>query len=312
MNSSSPLVSIISVAYNRRNNVLELMNVLRQQNYKNFEVILIDNNSCDGTADAVEENFPKVKIIRCPQNFGNVSYNFGFVNAKGKYFFMIDDDGLPESCDLISQVVDHFEANPRLAVVACTIRMRDTGYIAYDSPQFAPIGDTARGFQAAAYNGTGVGLRAAAVHEVGYYPFHFFLSWSELHLCTRLIEAGWEIRYFPSLEVWHSRPSGSSNRPVTYYGLRNYLWYVWSFYPWPHIFGETLHVLGSRFRLTLTGRMSKKTFLKALMDGFFGWPRNSSERQPISSDTLAYLRHVRQYSNNQGVAPKHRSFSANE
>jgi len=305
------LVSVVSLSYNRRDNVLELMETLQQQDYPNFEVLLVDNNSKDGTADAVEAEYSGVRVFHCPQNFGMVSYNFGLANARGKYILVLDDDGLPVRSDWISQVVDRFESNPRLGAVACTIRMRDTGRVAHDSPQFVPDGDSAGGFQAAAYNGTGAGLRAVAVHQVGYYPFHFFRSWLELHLCTRLIEAGWEVRHFPSLEVWHSRPSGSINRPVTYYGLRNYLWYVWTFYPWSQALGETLHLLGSRLKLVLKGQVSVGLFTKALFDGLVGWPRLSSNRQPISLETLAYLRRVRRHGNDHGIVPEYRPYPAN-
>jgi len=42
---TNPLVSVVSLAYNQRDNVLELMGALREQDYANFEVLLIDNNS---------------------------------------------------------------------------------------------------------------------------------------------------------------------------------------------------------------------------------------------------------------------------
>jgi GT2 family glycosyltransferase len=237
-----------------------------------------------------------------------VSYNRGFERARGAYIVVVDDDGLPASRGWISEIVDCFEANPRLGAVACTIRMRDTGEIAYDSPQFVPDGDAASGFPAAAYNGTGAGLRAAALRQVGTYPAHFFRSWLELHLCTRLIDTGWQVRHFPSLEVWHSRPSGSVYRPTTYHALRNYLWYVWTFYPWPEVVHETIHFVGSSFKLVLTGRVPLGRWIGTLGEGIAGWPRFSSERKPISRASLSYLRHVRRHGNDYGFAVPHRSY----
>lgn len=303
-----PFVSVVSLAYNRRENVLELMEALREQDYARYQVILVDNDSQDGTADAVESMYRDVQVIRCPQNYGMVAYNFGLAEAKGKYILVMDDDGLPGSKDWMSQVVDRFESNPRLGAVACTIRMRDTGKLAYDSPQFVPTGDPESGFPAAAYNGTGAGLRAAAMHEAGYYPFHFFRSWLELHLCTRLVDAGWEVRHFPSLEVWHSRPSGSVHRPTTYYALRNYLWYVWTFYPWPEVMAETAHYLGFAFKCAVTGQAQSGRLIRGLVDGVVGWRRVSSERKPISQASLSYLRHVRRHGNDHGFAPVQRQF----
>lgn len=158
-----PLVSVVSLAYNRRESVLELLEALREQDYANFETILVDNDSQDGTAVAVESNYPDVKVVRCAQNHGMVSYNYGLEEARGKYILVMDDDGLPGSPDWISQVVARFEANPHLGAVACTIRMRDTGRVAYDNPEYALDSDPSEGYPAAAYNGTGAGLRAAAL-----------------------------------------------------------------------------------------------------------------------------------------------------
>lgn len=307
-NSTLPLVSIVSLAHNRCNNVLELIEALQRQDYPNSEVILVDNNSQDGTVEAVESSYPDVYVYQCPQNFGMVSYNFGLARAIGKYILVIDDDGLPSSSNWVSQVVAHFEANSKLGAVACTIRMRDTGRLAYDNPQFLPVGDPLQGFEAAAYNGTGAGLRAEALHQVGFYPFDFFRSFLELHLCTRLIEAGWQVRYFPSLEVWHSRPSGSTNRPLTYYGLRNYFWYVWTFYPWPQTLKETLRYLGYCLKLVLKRQLSFCLLTRTWFDLCIGWPTLSSNRQPVSLETITYLHRVRQCGNHYGFVPEYRPY----
>ncbi|HJW89052.1 MAG TPA: glycosyltransferase family 2 protein [Anaerolineales bacterium] len=305
---SRPLVSVVCLSHNRQKNVLELLATLQEQDYDPLEIILVDNHSQDGTPDAVENNFPEVKRILCPQNFGMVSYNFGFANARGEYILVIDDDGVPAATSCIAEVVNRLEANPHLAGVACTIRMRDTGLVAYDSPQFIPQGNNEIGFPAAAFNGTGAGLRAEALRQVGYYPFYYYRSWLEFHLSTRFHNAGWDVRYFPTIEVWHTRSSGSADRPFSYYGLRNYLWYVWEFYPWPEVLLETLHYLGSRGKSTLAGRLSMALFMKAFIDGLGGWRNIHSHRKPISRDVLVHLRQVRRYGNDYGLVQKHRSF----
>jgi GT2 family glycosyltransferase len=303
-----PLVSVVSLAYNRRENVLELMEALRGQDYANLEVILVDNDSQDGTADAVEATYPDVKVLCCPENHGMVAYNFGLAEARGKYILVMDDDGLPASPDWVSQIVARFEANPRLGAVACTIRMRDTGQVGYDNPQFLPEGDPAEGLACAAYNGTGAGLRAAALRQVGSYPFHFFRTFLEFHLCTRLIEAGWQVRYFPDLEVWHSRASGSTNRPVTYYGLRNYFWYVWTFYPWPQMLKETFRYLGYCTKLVVRRELSLALLIKAWLQACAGWPRISSGRRPVSRETLAYLHRIRKNGSGPLLVPERRPY----
>lgn len=305
MADSMPLVSVVSLTYNRRDNIRELLTALRHQTYPRFEVIVVDNASTDGTAEMIRRDFPEVRLIETETNLGMVAYNLGFEAAQGEYILVMDDDGLPGNARWIADVVACFEANPRLGVVACAIRMRDTGRIAHDSPQFAPDGDSESGYPCPAYNGTGAGLRQAAIREVSFYPWHFFRSFLELHLCTRLLDSGWSVRHYPFIEVWHCREGDTAeNRPLTQAGLRNYYWYVWELYPWPYVLTETLHELGSRSKLTLQGKIPFARFWRATRDAFLGMPQALAQRRPVSKETLRYLRWVRRHGNWHGLAPE--------
>lgn len=300
----SPPVSVISLTYNRRHQIAELLRSLQQQDYDNFEVIVVDNASTDGTADVIQSEFPYVRLMRAPENMGTFSYSLGIEAAKGVYLLVMDDDGLPAQTNWIAEVVSRFEQNPRLGVVACTVRMTDTGKIAHDSPQFVPEGSLQEGYPCAAYNGTGAGLRAAAVQSLNpIYPKHFFRTWIELCLCTNLLRTGWEVRHFPGIEVWHCRLSGSSDPVVSYYGIRNYYWYVWQFYPLPYLFAETMHALGGSVRWALQRRIPTHRFWQATRDAFVGGRLAFTQRQPVSRGTLAYLRGVRRHGNWHGIAP---------
>jgi GT2 family glycosyltransferase len=301
----SPLVSVISLTYNRKDQIAKLLLSLRQQEYDPFEVIVVDNASTDGTADFIGSEFPEVRLLRSPENLRNHSYNLGIEAAEGVYLLMMDDDGLPAEVDWIARVVTQFEANPRLGAVACTIRMKDTGRIAHDSPQFVPEGSLESGYPCAAYNGTGAGLRATAVRGLmPVYPKPSFHSWIELHLCTRLLQDGWDVRHFPDIEVWHNRASGSGVPTLAYHGLCNYYWYVWQFYPWPHVLSETLHELSSRLKLAVQGQMPFRHYWHATRDAFLGSRAALTQRQPISKKTLAYLRRVRRHGNWHGIVPE--------
>ncbi len=308
----APLVSVVSLTYNRRASIAELLAALRHQTYPRFEVIVVDNCSTDGTAEMIRRDFPEVRLIETGSNLGMVAYNLGFEAARGDYILVMDDDGLPGSPDWIAQVVERFEANPRLGAVCCTIRMRDTGRIAHDSPQFAPEGDAMSGYPAPAYNGTGAGLRRVALRERQTYPDWFGIMYLELHLCTKLLEAEWGVRHFPEIETWHNRLSGSSFPSISLNGLRNYYWYVWELYPWPQVLIETLHELGSRIKLTLQGRIPFLRFWRATRDAFLGMGQARQHRRPILHETLRYLRWVRRQGNWHGIAPEVRAFDWDE
>ena len=285
-----PLVSIVSLAYNRREKVANLITALRAQTYQPREIILVDNASADGTATLVANEFPEVKLISKPKNIGMVAYNFGLRAAQGEIILVIDDDAIPVDKFWIEKVVSCFQANSKLGVVCCKIRMLDTGETALDNPEFMPVGDPETGYPAAAYNGTGAGIRASVLREVGYYPDYFFRSWLELHLCTRILNAGWEVRYFPTIEVWHDRPSGSINRILTYYGIRNYYLYTWAlgpgFFP---VIRETIRYIGYMIKCVLRGDVPASLVLRSITDAFKNMRSALKARSPVS---MAIWRHL--------------------
>ena len=291
-----PLISVVSLLHNRRRRILELLENLHTQDYPRVEITVVDNASNDGSAEAVEKFFPEANLLRLATNRGVFGYNFGLQRARGKYIVMIDDDGLPSSSQWISQIVKSFEANPRLGALGCRVLMRDTGRVAVDSPQFHPAEEFRGGFASPAYNGTGAALRSEALRKVGYYPDHYFMSWLELHLCTRLVDSQWEIRCFPTIDVWHGRPSGAIDRGRTYYGLRNYLWYVWTLYPGAELVAESFRYLTGRSRMVARGDIPSGLFAKAFMDAARGWGSLANTRRPVSSKTINHLHILRRCS----------------
>jgi GT2 family glycosyltransferase len=305
-----PLVSLVTLTYNREKKILSLLQRLRNQTYRNVEIIVINNDPAEGVSTSIKRDFAEVNLIRTRKNLGMVAYNLGFEEAKGKYIVTIDDDGLPDSNDWIERLVRCFEDNPKLGAACCTIRMQDTGQIAHDSPQFIPEGNSQLGYPAVAYNGTGAALRTAALREVGYYPEPYFINYLELHLCTRLIQSGWKVRHFPDIEVWHSRKSGSSFPARSRRGLRNYLWYVLEFYPWPDVVQELLHEKAYRMKLCFKGQLSFQVILSALVWAIYGAPDLMSQRKPVSQTVLSYLQEVRRCGNWYDLSPKIRKFTS--
>ena len=305
----APLVSVVVLTRNRRQLLVDLVAGLHSQDYPNYELIVVDNASEDGAASAVQQLYPDTSIIPLNTNEGFVAYDHGFRYASGKYIAVIDDDGFPANFGWLTELVKEFEANPRLGAAACSIRMSDTGRIAHDSPQFLSEGNARAGFPSAAFNGTGAALRTEALREVGGYPHTYYRTWLELHLCTRLIEAGWEVRCFPSIEVWHRRPSATVDRPITYYGVRNYFWYVWTFYPGHQAATETIRHLAISARYVLGGKLRFAVMLSALFSALSRWRILAASRVSASGVTLNYLHQIRLHGTRNTTQPEYKDYS---
>lgn len=109
-------VSVIVCAKNKKENVTKHIPLLIEQDYKNFEILLIDDASTDGTLD-VFEKFEKenqqVKIVRVANNetfWGNKKFalTMGIKAAKNDYLLFIDADCYPNSQEWISEIMAQF------------------------------------------------------------------------------------------------------------------------------------------------------------------------------------------------------------
>lgn len=84
-----PLVSAIITTKNSAATILDLLNSLKSQSYKDLEVILVDNNSSDKTVE-IAKGFTNKVFQKGPER--SVQRNFGVKKAKGDYFFFLDSD----------------------------------------------------------------------------------------------------------------------------------------------------------------------------------------------------------------------------
>lgn len=99
-----PLISVIIPTYNRIEMLKRAVQSVLKQTYKNYEIIIIDDNSnCDYKSAIKEFHSDKIRYFRNSKNIGgSLSRNVGIKNAKGKYIAFLDDDDefVPEKLQL--------------------------------------------------------------------------------------------------------------------------------------------------------------------------------------------------------------------
>lgn len=92
------LISIIIPVYNAENFIKETIKTIKDQTYKNWEAIFVDDNSTDNSKEIIKENLQSnIKLIELPENFGPaIARNKGLDIAKGRYIAYLDADDLWE------------------------------------------------------------------------------------------------------------------------------------------------------------------------------------------------------------------------
>jgi GT2 family glycosyltransferase len=222
-------IGVVIITYQRRDEALravERLTTLPEQP----PVVLVDNGSPDGTADAVRRKFPDVKVLALDRNAGAVGRNLGIEHLDTPYVAFCDDDTWWESGSLTA-AADILDAHPRLAVVNARILVepgaRDDPIVAElrDSPVPGP--DWLPGPALGSFLAGASVVRREAFRSVGGFSSRLWLGGEEELLATDLLSAGWEICYLAQLVVHHAASPVRDATRRRRVGLRNTLWFTW-------------------------------------------------------------------------------------
>jgi GT2 family glycosyltransferase len=103
--NENPLVSVNILSFNRKDELRNTLQKVFEQDYKNIEVIVVDNASNDGSADMVKLEYPDIQLIQLEKNTGIAGWNEGFKVAKGEYVLVLDDDAYPDKITIKNAIL---------------------------------------------------------------------------------------------------------------------------------------------------------------------------------------------------------------
>jgi glycosyltransferase involved in cell wall biosynthesis len=106
----SPLFSVVIPVFNRREIVIRAIDSILKQEISDYEIIIIDDGSNDGTADFIYSRYPKIKIIRIKNSGPAIARNIGIQNAQGLFIVFLDSDdiSLPIRLSYYKQIIDNY------------------------------------------------------------------------------------------------------------------------------------------------------------------------------------------------------------
>jgi len=206
-----PQMSYVLATFNRRDTVLATIRQLTEQASEvgPAEIIVVDNASTDGSADAIRQDCRNVNLIALEKNLGSCAKAIGADCARGEYVVFLDDDSYPQ-VGSIARMIEKFRANDRLGAAGFTVHL--------------PSGRCEAGALPNVFVGCGVGFRTAALRAVGGLDRNLFMAAEEYDLTFRLARSGWIVKTFNDLHVDHlkTEQARSSSRLI-YYDIRNNL-----------------------------------------------------------------------------------------
>ena len=217
MGRKHPKVSIILPTCNRKDSLEITLESLTHLRYpgEDYEVLVVDDGSTDGTGEMVEELKGQVpfllRYLRQEKKGISTAKNLGMRNAQGLVFVSTDDDcTFPE--DWLDKLVSQLDS-PRVGAVGGPDRAHPADpffsrCIDFTMTSFLGTGGIRgrKGIKAGKYypRGFNMAISRKAIEEVG--PFiEDFAPGEELELDHRLEKAGYSLKYVPDAFIWHRR-----------------------------------------------------------------------------------------------------------
>jgi GT2 family glycosyltransferase len=241
------LLVVLVLSYNKREHTLRCLESVRRLSYRPREVVVVDNASSDGSAEAIASAYPDAHLLRSPVNRGaaggrNLGLQWAGQRFQYSYLLFLDDDTTVDE-RIADELVSVLRADGQVGlatpkayrggtndVIASAGGMRvrlGLGSIVDVGAGERDVGQFDSGAQVDSCVGFAVLGRREALERCGgfderYNPY----GWEEVDLSLRLRQAGYTIQYVPTARCWHAGGTPGRGRRLAAYErgkITNYL-----------------------------------------------------------------------------------------
>jgi GT2 family glycosyltransferase len=235
----APTVSIVIVTWNGRQHLDACLAAVAAQAGVDYETILVDNASTDGTVAYVRERFPWVRLVALDSNRGFAGGNNAGVRvAVGRYVAFLNNDTVADADWLRALLAGLDEENGFLLTTARIVYMHDPGVIDSAGDGFLLAGGAYKRGHGASIDAAGpsrevFGVCGAAFlmprrvfDDLGGFDEDFFFSHEDVDLSYRARLLGYRCRYVATATVRHhgGGTSGKTTPFAVFHGQRNLEW----------------------------------------------------------------------------------------
>lgn len=241
-----PLVYIILLNYNGYEDTIECVNSIAKDNYSNKRVIIVDNNSSDGSYEKFREELKDTILIKNKENLGfSAGNNVGIkhaMNNNADYIMLLNNDTVVDN-NFILPLVNELEKDNKIGIAGGKIYYYDYpntiwsagGYIDYKRGcAYHYLKDIEDNQEASVkkevtfLTGCMQIFSRQLINNIGYLDENYFLYFEDADFCLKAINAGYKLMYIPKSKIYHkvSKSSVKDSPLFVYYTTRNRLYFI--------------------------------------------------------------------------------------
>jgi GT2 family glycosyltransferase len=243
---SDERVTIGIINYNGRQVLPDTIAAVKRLDYPAFEVVVVDNNSTDGSREWLQHNHPDIRCFSLDRNVGSAgARNLILEQATTEYVLLLDNDISVEPGTL-TRLMNVMKSTPDVGV--CHPEMTDPndpevhhyngGRIHYlgalvsrpkpKAGEFRPLFE-----RFDVIGGAALLMRRDVALQIGGFDADYFFNWEDGDFTIRLTLAGYKVLNVPGAAVRHcSKPRGTSK---VFYQVRNRWYFMLKMYAWKTI-----------------------------------------------------------------------------
>ena len=229
-------VAVVIVSFNTRDELLRCLESLAVVRTP-LEVVVVDNASADGSAEAVRRRFPRAQILENGANEGYAKANNRGFRATGAPFVLLLNSDAEVRPGTIETLLGILETRPRVGIVGPRTVGTDGVLQVSSGPDLTPLAEwkqrrLVRGVEAGDkgalalaarlysaehdpcwVSGSCLFTRRAHLESVGGLDEGFFLYEEDVDLCVRIGRLGYRVLFTPAAEVLHHRGRSMARAP---------------------------------------------------------------------------------------------------
>jgi GT2 family glycosyltransferase len=229
-----PKVIVVILNWNGGSDTTACIASVQEMDYQNYQIVVIDNGSVDGSADLIARNYPEIAILRNSENLGyaggnNVGIRFA-LEQNADYVWLLNNDTqvrsdalrlltsraeLADGIGLLSPLIRDYDAPHNIQFTGAVANLRKRHFVTVQSAE-----DLSRRDVETVLWGTALLIKADLIRIIGLLDERYFAYQEDIDYSIRSIEAGFKNVLHTEAVVYHKSANSSGGN---YTRFRQYL-----------------------------------------------------------------------------------------